>query len=222
MAVTERFSPLRLSPQHNPVSAPMHPFPGASCVGRLYNTAREAWSPRLCCPPSPAHPAPCPSPGCPQGLADVSFSSRPRESWYPSTPPGRSSPPANHCKAGKASARPTGHGDGSSSLKLGAAPEATAPRAGGPASGGSSPGQDQGHVQERGLWPWGREKRTASAEEREREKVNPHCPPSSPGAGRDRKATWRGWGSGPGQKAWTENRACPSTAVWPGTGPSPP
>ena len=137
MVVTERFSPLRLSPQHNPVSALMHPFPGASCVGRLYNTAREAWSPGLCCPPSPAHPAPCPSPGCPQGLADVSFSSRPRESWYPSTPPERSSPPANHCKAGKASARPTGHGDGSSSLKLRAAPEAATPRAGGPASGGS-------------------------------------------------------------------------------------
>lgn len=156
--------PLGLSPQHNPVSAPMHRVPrGAAPWGRVYNVAREAWSPRLCCPPAPVQDAL-------KAWQTCFFSSRLRESWCLSTPFGRSSTPQP--RKPPQQARPQPDPQDAETLFFPEAseqPRGHRPRTGGPASaaqsagpGGASHRQGQGHGMSEGPRPRGREKHAAS------------------------------------------------------------
>lgn len=113
MAVTERFSPLRLSPQHNPAQPPHTQFPGAGGVlcGETLQHHQGSPEPKTVLSHTrPALPAPTPVQGALKALQTCLSPPGPGTPAVRPRPPGRSSPPANHHKAGKASARPIGRG----------------------------------------------------------------------------------------------------------------
>lgn len=176
MAVTEQFSPLRLSPQHNPVSAPRSQGLGRPVWGDFTTPPGKPGAQDCAVPHPPSPPSPPPQSRMPSRLCRHVFLLQ-AEGLLLSVhgPLEGLLPPQTTTKQARPQPDPQDAGDGSSSLKLGAAPEAVAPRAGGPASGHSEHWARQSDPQTRSgprarvrATAVGGEKHTASAEEQER------------------------------------------------------